>query len=149
YTTNSLHSAVVEIFVEKDGYCRYTTIHNWANNVYNLVTERATAAENATMELFDGNMGSKLTMKSPSVLLRGEGARGQTISIALAGEGQHQDAGAKMHHLATNTSSSIVSKSIAKEGGKVNYRGIVNFGRKADGVRSNIECDTLILDNKS
>ncbi|MBO1004977.1 Fe-S cluster assembly protein SufB [Pseudogracilibacillus auburnensis] len=149
YTTNSLHSAVVEIFVKRDAYCRYTTIQNWANNVYNLVTKRATCDENATMEWIDGNMGSKLTMKYPSVLLRGEGARGVTISIALAGKGQHQDAGAKMYHLAPNTSSSIVSKSISKQGGKVSYRGIVHFGRKADGARSNIECDTLIMDNES
>jgi len=149
YTTNSLHSAVVEIFVKRDGYCRYTTIQNWANNVYNLVTKRATCAENATMEWIDGNMGSKLTMKYPSVLLRGEGSRGVTISIALAGKGQHQDAGAKMYHLAPNTSSSIVSKSLSKDGGKVSYRGLVHFGRKADGARANIECDTLILDNES
>lgn len=149
FTTNSLHSAVVEIFVKKDAYCRYTTIQNWANNVYNLVTKRATCAENATMEWIDGNMGSKLTMKYPSVLLKGEGSRGMTISIALAGKGQHQDAGAKMYHLAPNTSSSIVSKSISKQGGKVSYRGIVHFGRKADNARSNIECDTLIMDNES
>ncbi|TRM13057.1 Fe-S cluster assembly protein SufB [Lentibacillus cibarius] len=149
YTTNSLHSAVVEIFVHKDAYCRYTTIQNWANNVYNLVTKRASAGENATMEWIDGNLGSKLTMKYPSVWLRGEGARGHTLSIALAGRGQHQDAGAKMHHLAPNTSSSIVSKSISKQGGKVTYRGIVEFGRKAAGARSNIECDTLIMDNES
>ena len=149
YTTNSLHSAVVEIFVKKDAYCRYTTIQNWANNVYNLVTKRATVEANGTMEWIDGNMGSKLTMKYPSVLLRGEGARGVTISIAFAGKGQHQDAGAKMYHLAPNTSSSIVSKSISKDGGKVSYRGIVHFGRKADGARANIECDTLILDNQS
>lgn len=149
YTTNSLHSAVVEIFVKRDAYCRYTTIQNWANNVYNLVTKRATCEANATMEWIDGNMGSKLTMKYPSILLRGEGARGVTISIALAGKGQHQDAGAKMYHLAPNTSSSIVSKSISKDGGKVSYRGIVHFGRKADGARANIECDTLIMDNES
>ncbi len=149
YTTNSLHSAVVEIFVKKDATCRYTTIQNWANNVYNLVTKRATCEENATMEWIDGNMGSKLTMKYPSILLRGEGSRGVTISIALAGKGQHQDAGAKMYHLAPNTSSSIVSKSISKDGGKVSYRGIVHFGRKADGARANIECDTLIMDNES
>ena len=149
YTTNSLHSAVVEIFVKKDATCRYTTIQNWANNVYNLVTKRATCEANATMEWIDGNMGSKLTMKYPSVLLRGEGSRGTTISIALAGKGQHQDAGAKMYHLAPNTSSSIVSKSISKHGGKVSYRGIVHFGRKADGARANIECDTLIMDNES
>ncbi|MBP1969512.1 Fe-S cluster assembly protein SufB [Virgibacillus natechei] len=149
FTTNSLHSAVVEIFVGKDAYCRYTTIQNWANNVYNLVTKRATVDANGTMEWIDGNMGSKLTMKYPSVLLKGEGSRGMTLSIALAGKGQHQDAGAKMHHLAPNTSSSIVSKSISKKGGKVSYRGIVHFGRKADGARSNIECDTLIMDNQS
>ncbi|MBM7541456.1 Fe-S cluster assembly protein SufB [Amphibacillus cookii] len=149
YTTNSLHSAVVEIFVKKDAYCRYTTIQNWANNVYNLVTKRATCDANATMEWIDGNIGSKLTMKYPAVLLKGEGARGMTLSIALAGKGQHQDAGAKMMHLAPNTSSTIVSKSIAKQGGKVSYRGIVHFGRKAEGARSNIECDTLIMDNKS
>ncbi|MBU5267297.1 Fe-S cluster assembly protein SufB [Virgibacillus proomii] len=149
YTTNSLHSAVVEIFVKKDGYCRYTTIQNWANNVYNLVTKRATCDENATMEWIDGNIGSKITMKYPAVLLKGEGARGLTLSIALAGKGQLQDAGAKMHHLAPNTSSSIVSKSISKHGGKVTYRGLVHFGRKATGARSNIECDTLIMDNES
>ncbi|MFC4558672.1 Fe-S cluster assembly protein SufB [Virgibacillus kekensis] len=149
YTTNSLHSAVVEIFVHKDAYCRYTTIQNWANNVYNLVTKRATADANATMEWIDGNIGSKLTMKYPAVLLKGEGARGNTLSIAIAGKGQLQDAGAKMHHLAPNTSSTIVSKSISKQGGKVSYRGIVHFGRKADGARSNIECDTLIMDNES
>ena len=149
FTTNSLHSAVVEIFVKKDAYCRYTTIQNWANNVYNLVTKRATVDENGTMEWIDGNMGSKLTMKYPAVLLRGEGSRGMTISIALAGKGQLQHAGAKMHHLAPNTSSSIVSKSISKHGGKVSYLGLVHFGRKADGARANIECDTLIMDNES
>ncbi|AIY04907.1 Fe-S cluster assembly protein SufB [Planococcus sp. PAMC 21323] len=149
YTTNSLHSAVVEIIVKKDAYCRYTTIQNWANNVFNLVTKRAFVYENGTMEWIDGNIGSKLTMKYPAVYLKGEGARGMTLSIAIAGKGQHQDAGAKMVHLAPNTSSSIVSKSISKQGGKVTYRGIVHFGRKADGARSNIECDTLIMDNQS
>ncbi|WP_249871194.1 Fe-S cluster assembly protein SufB [Oceanobacillus saliphilus] len=149
YTTNSLHSAVVEIIVKKDAYCRYTTIQNWANNVYNLVTKRAVCDENATMEWIDGNIGSKLTMKYPAILLRGEGARGNTLSIAIAGKGQMQDAGAKMHHLAPNTSSTIVSKSISKQGGKVSYRGLVHFGRKADGARANIECDTLLMDNES
>ncbi|MTT30683.1 Fe-S cluster assembly protein SufB [Terrilactibacillus sp. BCM23-1] len=149
YTTNSLHSAVVEIIIKKDAYCRYTTIQNWANNVYNLVTKRAVAYENATMEWIDGNIGSKLTMKYPAVILKGEGARGNTLSIAIAGKGQHQDAGAKMIHLAPNTSSTIVSKSISKHGGKVTYRGIVHFGKKATNSRSNIECDTLILDNQS
>ena len=149
YTTNSLHSAVVEIIVKKDAYCRYTTIQNWANNVYNLVTKRTVVEENGTMEWIDGNIGSKLTMKYPACILKGEGARGLTLSIAIAGKGQHQDAGAKMIHLAPNTSSTIVSKSISKQGGKVTYRGIVRFGKKATGARSNIECDTLILDNQS
>lgn len=149
YTSSSLHSAVVEIFVKKDAYCRYTTVQNWANNVYNLVTKRATAEANGTMEWIDGNLGSKLTMKYPSILLKGEGARGLTLSIALAGKGQHQHAGAKMHHLAPNTSSTIVSKSISKQGGKVTYLGLVHFGKKADNARSNIECDTLIMDNES
>jgi len=149
YTTDSLHSAVVEIYVKKDATCRYTTIQNWSNNVYNLVTKRATCEENATMEWIDGNLGSKLTMKYPAILLRGRGAKGVTISVAFAGRGQHQDAGAKMYHLAEDTSSSIVSKSISKDGGNVTYRGIVHFGRKADGARANIECDTLILDNES
>ena len=149
YSTNSLHAAVVEIIVKKNASCRYTTIQNWSNNVYNLVTKRATVEAGGLMEWIDGNMGSKLTMKYPSILLRGEGARGVTISIAFAGRGQHQDAGAKMYHLAPNTSSSIVSKSISKDGGNVSYRGIVHFGRKADGAKANIECDTLILDNES
>ena len=149
YTTNSLHSAVVEIIVKKDAYCRYTTIQNWANNVYNLVTKRTVVEENGTMEWIDGNIGSKLTMKYPACILKGEGARGMTLSIALAGRGQHQDAGAKMIHLAPNTSSTIVSKSISKQGGKVSYRGIVRFGPKASGARANIECDTLIMDNES
>ncbi|MEE1107437.1 Fe-S cluster assembly protein SufB [Macrococcoides canis] len=149
YTTNSLHSAVVEIIVKKDAYCRYTTIQNWANNVFNLVTKRTFVYENGTMEWIDGNIGSKLTMKYPACYLLGEGARGMTLSIALAGRGQVQDAGAKMMHMAPNTSSTIVSKSISKQGGKVVYRGIVHFGRKATGARSNIECDTLIMDNES
>ncbi|MFO7316132.1 MAG: Fe-S cluster assembly protein SufB, partial [Bacilli bacterium] len=149
YTTSSLHSAVVEIIVKKDAYCRYTTIQNWSNNVYNLVTKRTVVEANGTMEWIDGNIGSKLTMKYPACILKGEGARGMTLSIALAGKGQHQDAGAKMIHLAPNTSSTIVSKSISKQGGKVTYRGIVRFGPKASGARANIECDTLILDNES
>lgn len=149
YTTNSLHSAVVEIMVKEGGYCRYTTIQNWANNVYNLVTKRTFCDANATMEWIDGNIGSKLTMKYPSVYLRGEGARGTTLTIAIGGRGQRQDTGTKMIHLAPNTSSSIISKSIAKQGGNVTYRGIVHFGRKAKNARSNIECDTLIMDHES
>ncbi len=149
YSTDSLHAAVVEIIVKKDAYCRYTTIQNWSNNVYNLVTKRAVAEENATMEWIDGNIGSKLTMKYPSVMLKGEGARGMTMSIAFATTGQRQDAGAKMYHLAPNTTSNIISKSIARGGGNVTYRGLVHFGRKADGAHSHIECDTMILDDKS
>lgn len=149
YSTDSLHAAVVEIIVKKDAYCRYTTIQNWSNNVYNLVTKRAVAEENATMEWIDGNIGSKLTMKYPSVMLKGEGARGMTMSIAFASTGQHQDAGAKMYHLAPNTSSNIISKSISRGGGNVTYRGLVHFGRKADGAHAHIECDTMILDDQS
>ena len=149
FTTNSLHSAVVEIIVRENAYCRYTTIQNWANNVYNLVTKRAVVDAHGTMEWIDGNIGSKLTMKYPAILLRGEGARGMTLSIAIAGKGQHQDAGAKMMHLAPNTSSTIVSKSISQNGGKGTYRGIVHFGRNADGARANIECDALLMDDIS
>src|SRR5699024_1113217 len=134
---------------KKGGYCRYTTIQNWAHNVYNLVTKRATCDANATMEWIDGNMGSKLTMKYPSVLLRGEGSRGSTISIALARKGQNQDAGAKRRQLSHNTSSSTVSNSSSSDGGAVNYHRLVHFGRKVDGARANIECDTLIMDDKS
>ncbi len=149
YSTNSLHSAVVEIIAKKDARVRYTTIQNWAPNIYNLVTKRAVAEENATMEWVDGNIGSKLTMKYPAVILKGRGAKGMVLSIAVAGKGQHQDAGAKMIHLAPDTSSTIVSKSISKHGGKVTYRGLASFGRNAEGAKANIKCDTLILDNES
>src|SRR6195952_5448855 len=126
YKSDSLHSAVVEIIVKKGGRCRYTTIQNWSNNVYNLVTKRAVAHEGATMEWIDGNIGSKLTMKYPAIYLMGEHAKGETLSIAFAGEGQHQDAGAKMVHAAPNTSSSILSKSVARGGGRTSYRGLIN-----------------------
>ncbi|HTG69628.1 MAG TPA: Fe-S cluster assembly protein SufB [Candidatus Udaeobacter sp.] len=149
YSTNSLHSAVVEILAKKNARVRYTTIQNWAPNIYNLVTKRAVADENATMEWVDGNIGSKLTMKYPAVVLRGRGAKGMVLSIAVAGKGQHQDAGAKMTHLAPDTSSTIISKSISKHGGKVTYRGLTSFGRNSDGAKSNVKCDTLILDNES
>ncbi len=149
YGTNSLHSAVVEIIVKKNARCRYTTIQNWAPNIYNLVTKRAVAEENAIMEWVDGNIGSKVTMKYPAVIMKGRGARGSVLSIAIAGKGQHQDSGAKMYHLAPETTSTIVSKSISKHGGKVTYRGLVHFGRKADGAKANVECDTLIMDNLS
>ncbi|KEQ22772.1 Fe-S cluster assembly protein SufB [Paenibacillus tyrfis] len=149
YSTNSLHSAVVEIIVKKDARVRYTTIQNWAPNIYNLVTKRAVAGENATMEWIDGNVGSRLTMKYPAVVLKGRGAKGMVLSIAVAGKCQHQDAGAKMFHLAPDTTSTIVSKSISKHGGKVTYRGIASFGRNAEGAKANVKCDTLILDNQS
>jgi Fe-S cluster assembly protein SufB len=149
YSTNSLHSAVVEIIVKKNARCRYTTIQNWAPNIYNLVTKRAVAEEDATMEWIDGNIGSKLTMKYPAVVLKGRGAKGMVLSIAIAGKGQHQDAGAKMIHLAPDTSSTIVSKSISKHGGKVTYRGLASFGRNSQGSKANIKCDTLIMDKES
>src|SRR5918996_5618204 len=125
YTTDSLHSAVVEIIVKEGGRCRYTTIQNWSNNVFNLVTKRAAAYRNATMEWVDGNLGSKVTMKYPSIWLMEPGAHGEVLSIAFAGEGQHQDAGAKMVHVAPDTTSTIVSKSISKNGGRAGYRGLV------------------------
>lgn len=149
YSTNSLHSAVVEIICKKNSRVRYTTIQNWAPNIYNLVTKRAVAEENATMEWVDGNIGSKLTMKYPAVILKGEHAKGSVLSIAVAGKGQHQDSGAKMIHLAPNTTSTIVSKSISKHGGKVTYRGLTSFNKNADGAKSNVQCDTLILDKES
>lgn len=149
FSSSSLHAAIVEIVVKKDAYCSYTTIQNWSNNVYNLVTKRAVAEEGATMEWIDGNLGAKTTMKYPSILLNGRGARGTMLSIAMAGAGQNQDTGAKMIHNAPNTSSSIVSKSIAKDGGEVNYRGQVTFGKNSGGSISHIECDTIIMDDLS
>lgn len=149
YSSNSLHAAIVEIYTRKDAYCRYTTIQNWSDNVYNLVTKRAKAYEGATVEWIDGNLGAKTTMKYPSVLLDGKGARGTMLSIAFAGANQIQDTGAKMIHNAPNTSSSIVSKSIAKDGGEVNYRGQVTFGKDSAGSISHIECDTIIMDDQS
>lgn len=149
YSTDSLHAAVVEIFVEKGGRCRYTTIQNWSDNVYNLVTKRAICEEGASMEWIDGNLGAGLTMKYPAVILKGDYSRGTTISIAVAGANQHQDAGAKMIHLGKHTSSTIISKSVSRKGGNVTYRGIVDHGVNADYAHSNIECDTLILDELS
>lgn len=149
YSTNSLHSAVVEIICRKNSRVRYTTIQNWAPNIYNLVTKRAVAEENANMEWVDGNIGSKLTMKYPAVILKGRGAKGSVLSIAVAGKGQHQDSGAKMVHLAPDTTSTIVAKSISKDGGKVTYRGLTSFGRDSDNSKSNIQCDTLIMDKQS
>lgn len=149
YSTDSLHAAIVEIYVEKGGRCRYTTIQNWSDNVYNLVTKRATCAEGASMEWIDGNLGSKITMKYPTIYLRGEGAKGTTVSIAVADKGQIQDAGTRMLHLAPNTSSTIISKSIARNGGNATYRGTVEHRPQAFGARTNVECDTLILDGES
>lgn len=149
YSSDSLHAAVVEVNVQKDAYCRYTTIQNWSDNVYSLETKRAAAAENATMEWVDGNLGSKVTMKYPSVYLNGENAKGTMLSIAVASNGIHQDSGARMIHNAKNTSSSIVSKSIAQTGGSVDYRGTVRFGKHSDGSKAHVECDTIIMDDQS
>ena len=149
YSSNSLHAAIVEIFTLKAAYCRYTTLQNWPDNVYNLVTKRARAEKGATVEWIDGNLGAKTTMKYPSVYLEGEGARGTMLSVAFANGKQIQDTGAKMIHNAPNTSSSIISKSIAKSGGEVNYRGQVTFNKNSAGSISHIECDTIIMDNES
>jgi Fe-S cluster assembly protein SufB len=149
WSADSLHSAVVEIVVKKGGRCRYTTIQNWANNVYNLVTKRAMAYSDALMEWVDGNLGSKLTMKYPAIYLMEPGARGETLSIAFANEGQHQDAGAKMVHCAPNTSSRIISKSISKGGGRSSYRGLAKVVKGAKNCKSSVICDALILDPES
>ncbi|MFE5285838.1 Fe-S cluster assembly protein SufB [Nocardia sp. NPDC056611] len=149
YSSDSLHSAVVEIIVKKGGRCRYTTIQNWSNNVYNLVTKRAKAEAGATMEWVDGNIGSKVTMKYPAVWMTGEYAKGEVLSIAFAGEGQHQDTGAKMLHLAPHTSSNIISKSVARGGGRASYRGLVQVNKGAYGSKSTVKCDALLVDNVS
>ena len=149
YSSDSLHSAVVEIIVKKGGRCRYTTIQNWSTNVYNLVTKRAVAQEGATMEWVDGNLGSKVTMKYPAVVMTGEHARGETLSVALAGPGQHQDAGAKMVHAAPHTSSSIISKSVARGGGRTSYRGLVQVIEGAHHSKSTVKCDALLIDDIS
>jgi Fe-S cluster assembly protein SufB len=149
YSSDSLHSAVVEIIVKKGARARYTTIQNWSNNVYNLVTKRAVAHAGATMEWIDGNIGSKVTMKYPAVYLMGEHARGETLSVAFAGQGQHQDAGAKMVHMAPNTSSTIVSKSVARAGGRTSYRGLVQVADGAEHSRSTVKCDALLIDTVS
>ena len=149
YSKESLHAAVVEIIILKDGRCRYSTVQNWSTNIVNLVTKRAICYENASMEWIDGNVGSQLNMKYPACILAGDGAKGTCISIAVAGKGQYQDAGARMIHLASNTSSTIISKSIVKNGGVANYRGTVRHHKNAQNCRSHVECDTLILDNLS
>ncbi|MGH8827719.1 MAG: Fe-S cluster assembly protein SufB [Jiangellaceae bacterium] len=149
YSSDSLHSAVVEIVVKKGARVRYTTIQNWSNNVYNLVTKRATAAEGATMEWVDGNIGSKITMKYPAIYLMGEHAKGETLSLAFAGADQHQDSGAKMVHLAPHTSSSIISKSVARAGGRTSYRGLVQVMPRATHSASTVRCDALLVDTIS
>lgn len=149
YKSDSLHSAVVEIIVKKGGRCRYTTIQNWSNNVYNLVTKRTKCEEGATMEWVDGNIGSKVTMKYPAVWMTGPHAKGEVLSVAMAGEGQFQDTGAKMVHMAPHTSSNIVSKSVARGGGRAAYRGLVQINKNAHHSTSNVECDALLVDNIS
>lgn len=149
YSKDSLHAAVVEIYVGKNARCRYSTIQNWSNNIVNLVTKRAIVDDYGKMEWIDGNIGSGLNMKYPACVLKGDGAKGTTVSIAFAGEGQLQDAGAKMIHIGKNTTSTIISKSICRSGGKVNYRGLVSCEKPSLGARSHVECDTLILDDKS
>jgi Fe-S cluster assembly protein SufB len=149
YSSDSLHAAVVEIIVRPGGRCRYTTIQNWSNNVYNLVTKRAAAYRDATMEWVDGNLGSKLTMKYPAIWLMEPGAHGEVLSIAFAGRGQHQDAGAKAVHVASRTTSKIVSKSISKDGGRAGYRGLVKVVKGAVDCKSTVNCDALLLDEAS
>ncbi len=149
YTTESLHSAVVEVVVKKGARCRYSTIQNWANNIYNLVTKRAMAYQDATMEWVDGNLGSHLTMKYPAVYMMEPGAHGEILSIAFSSKGQHQDAGAKLVHCAPNTTGQIISKSISKNGGRSSYRGLVKVEKGATGSRNNVVCDALILDPES
>lgn len=149
YSEDSLHAAVVEIIVKRGARVRYTTIQNWSTNVYNLVTKRAVAEEEATMEWVDGNIGSKVTMKYPAVILKGRGAKAEILSVALAGRGQHIDAGAKVIHLAPDTASHVISKSISHSGGRSTYRGLVRVVRGAVGVKNAVRCDALILDEDS
>lgn len=149
YSKDSLHAAIVEIYVRDHGYCRYSTVQNWSNNIVNLVTKRAKCESYAHMEWIDGNIGSMVNMKYPACILAGDHAKGTTVSIAFAGAGQYQDTGAKMIHLAPNTSSTIISKSICRGGGVVNYRGAVKHSKNATNAKSHVECDTIILDNIS
>ncbi len=149
YSSNSLHTGVVEIIAKKNAYVRYTTIQNWSDNMYNLVTQRAVAEEGATVEWVDGNIGSKITMKYPTVIMKGKNAKANILSIAVADKGQILDAGAKVIHLAEGCTSTIISKSICRRGGKANYRGLAHFGKAAVKSKSNIKCDTLILDDLS
>jgi Fe-S cluster assembly protein SufB len=149
YTTDSFHSGVIEIMVKKDARVRYTTIQNWSNNVYNLVTQRAKVEENGTMEWVDANLGSKVTMKYPSCMLMGKGAHGEILSIAFSGKGQQHDTGGKVIHLAPDTTSKIISKSISKDGGRASYRGLLRVNKGSTNVKSNVVCDALLLDDHS
>ncbi|MBT4844357.1 MAG: Fe-S cluster assembly protein SufB [Planctomycetaceae bacterium] len=149
YSSDSLHSAVVEVICKKNARCRYTTIQNWANNIYNLVTKRAVCMADATMEWVDGNLGSQLTMKYPAVYMMEPGAHGEILSIAFSGKGQHQYAGAKLVHVAPNTTGQIISKSISKDGGRSSYRGLVRVEKGAHDAKNNVVCDALILDADS
>jgi len=149
YTKSSLHAAIVEIYVKKGGYVRYSTVQNWANNIINLVTKRSLVEEDGHMEWIDGNIGSKINMKYPACILKGDRARGTTISIAFAGKGMNQDTGAKMIHIGKNTTSKIISKSISAKGGRVNYRGMIKHTKNATGAKSTVECDTIIIDDQS
>ena len=149
FSSQSLHSAVVEVIAREGAHVRYTTVQNWSDNIYNLVTKRAFAYKNATVEWVDGNLGSKVTMKYPAIYLMEEGAKGEVLSIALAGKGQHQDAGAKIIHLASNTTSTINSKSVSKDGGRSSYRGLIKVIKGCKNVKSNVICDALILDKES
>lgn len=149
YSSESLHCAVVELIAHKNAHIRYTTIQNWSDNIYNLVTKRAIAHEGATVEWVDGNIGSSLTMKYPSVILKGKKSHAEIISVAFAKNAQHQDTGAKVHHLAPETTSNILSKSISQDGGRTSYRGIVTIGKKAKKAKSNVVCDALLMDGES
>jgi Fe-S cluster assembly protein SufB len=149
YSEDSLHSGVIEIIVRKNARCRYTTIQNWSTNVYNLVTQRTLVSEGGTMEWVDANLGSKVTMKYPSIYMMGPGAKGTILSMAFAGPGQHLDAGGKLIHAAPNTSSQLISKSISKGGGRASYRGLLKVAKGATGSKSNVVCDALLLDEKS
>lgn len=149
YSKESLHAAVVEIIVHKNSKCRYSTVQNWSNNIVNLVTKRALCHENATMEWIDGNIGSQINMKYPGCILKGDNSKGICVSIAVAGKNQYQDAGSRMIHIGKNTTSSIISKSIVKDGGICNYRGTARILKSAINSKTHIECDTLILDDKS
>jgi Fe-S cluster assembly protein SufB len=149
YTKSSLHAAIVEIFVKKGGHVRYSTVQNWANNIINLVTKRSLVEEDGHMEWIDGNIGSKINMKYPACILKGDRAKGTTISIAFAGKGMNQDTGAKMIHIGKDTTSKIISKSISARGGRVNYRGMIKHTKNATGAKSNVECDTIIIDDQS